>query len=560
MNEELVSLEKQYSWEYINYSLYHDLKKLNHGEVLQNRVAKLIRRQERQLDLLNGISTSFGFERNSPEYYSPNSNLSDLLDELLFREENLLVEYKTMVGIHPSVNRLIRAKEKQIDQLSELQLCFPVEKEDVRQDYSLEEGYRLEKVVDRLTFPTVLTFDDKGNMYVAEAGYAYGATPGEGRILKFATNGKMTEVARGFRGPVTGLTWFEGNFFVAEGGFGKKSSLGCGKIIRLYPDGQRKAIVSGLRTCGDHFTGDIKVGPDKKLYFTVGTATNSAVVGPDNESWLKRDPKFHDTPARDYVLYGRNFASKNPLTPNEEELVETGAFKPFGVPSKEGEVIKGDLYANGVVYRCDMDGSKLQIYADGLRNPFGLGFSPFNGKLYLTDNGADDRGSRPINKDWDNLWEVKRKGWYGWPDFFSGLPATDPHFHVEGKPKPSFLIKNHPRIAGQPVVRFEPHSSSNKFSFSTNKGFGYVGEIFVGQLGAMDGKSGLKVVRVNLKTGQIRDFYVNQKGLNIQDAPKRPVGAIFNPSGDALYVVDFGNMGPREKSAGTGSVWRIVKD
>lgn len=75
----------------------------------------------------------------------------------------------------------------------------------------------------------------------------------------------------------------------------------------------------------------------------------------------------------------------------------------------------------------------------------------------------------------------------------------------------------------------------------------------------MDGRSGLKIVRVNLETGQIRDFYKNNVGLKIESGPIRPVAAIFNPNADQLYVIDFGLMGPRDKSAGTGSVWRIVR-
>lgn len=561
-------IEKEFRWEYVNYALYDYLLKVNSEEKLQSRLASLLRRQESQLFTLQEFGALRGnLPRNYPSQFSPSRNIKDILNELEKRENELLQEYESyrhyflpplrQYGTY--LNELISNKIKQIQDLHELTNCFLGDsRADQRQEYTLENGYRLEKVVDGLTFPTVITFDNQENMYLAEAGYAYGAKPGEGRILKVDSNGEKKVVAEGFAGPVTGLTWHKGYFYIAEGGTGKKADPGCGKITRVSSDGTKKTLVSELRSCGDHFTGDVKVGPDNKLYFTVGTATNSGVVGTDNLSWVKQNPQFHDTPARDYVLKGRNFLSKNPLDP-ESEIAETGAFKPFGVPSKEGEVIKGNLYANGVIYRANLDGSNLQVYADGFRNPFGLVFSP-DGKMYVTDNGADHRGNRPINHDWDNFWEVKENGWYGWPDFFSGLPATNPRFHEEGGPKLGFLLKNHPKLATQPIVRFEPHSSSDKFSFSTNRNFGFVGEAFVGQLGGMGGKSGLKVVRVNLETGQIRDFYVNKKGLELKDAPKRPVAAIFNPKGNALYVVDFGLMGPREKSEGTGSLWRIVKE
>lgn len=561
--------EKEFRWECVNYALYHYLKKVNSEERLNHRLEVLLKIQESQLIILQQMGAACGrFLRNYPSHFASADQILGIVDELLSRENELFQEYRSYriyflsssPHYGPYLQKMISNKRNQIQLLNELTQCFPnyYKYENKRQEYFLEEGYRIEKVVEGLTFPTVITFDDRGNMYLAEAGYAYGAKPGEGRILKVDSNGETEEVAGGFAGPVTGLTWNTGNFYIAEGGTGKEADPGCGKITKLSPDGEKEILVSGLRSCGDHFTGDIKVGPDKKLYFTVGTATNSAIVGMDNLPWIKQNPQFHDTPARDYVLNGQNFLTRNPLDPRGR-IFETGAFKPFGAPSEKGEVIKGELYANGVIYRSNLDGSDLQVFADGFRNPFGLEFSPFNGKIYLTDNGADHRGSRPINHDWDNFWEVKQNGWYGWPDFFSGLPATLPRFHEEGEPKPSFLIKNHPELASQPIVRFEPHSSSNKFSFSTNYDFGFVGEVFVGQLGGMDGEHGMKVVRVNIETGQIRDFYINKRGLNIQDGPKRPVAATFNPKGDVLYVVDFGLMGPREKSEGTGSLWRIMK-
>lgn len=560
-------IQKELRWEYVNYALYQHLRKLNVQSRLDHRIVELENEQEAQLNLIQYVCTMHrSLPRNTPSHYYPPKNIPDIINELLKRENELLQEYKSYRNYFLSNNpyystffeRLAANKSKQIEQLIELEPCFP-NSHDVRQEFFLQDGYRMEKVISELTFPTVIAFDDEKNMYVVEAGYAYGAEPGEGRIFKVSSDGNIKEVAGGFAGPVTGLTWHKGELYVAEGGFERKAEPGCGRIIKVSPSGEKQAIVSNLRTCGDHFTEDVKVGPDEKLYFTVGTATNSGVVGKDNMSWVERNPQFHDQPARDYVLVGKNFVTENPLT-EKDDVVETGAFKPFGVPSIEGETIKGDLYANGVIYRSNLDGSNLEIYADGFRNPFGLVFSPFNNKMYVTDNGADVRGSRPINKDWDNFWEVQQGGWYGWPDFFSGLPATNPRFHQDGEPKPSFLIKNHPKLASQPIVRFEPHSSSNKFSFSTNDRFGYFGEAFVAQLGGMDGKSGLKVVRVNLDTGQIKDFYANKKGLDIKAAPIRPVAAMFSPKGDELYIVDFGLMGPREKSQGTGSVWRIVRE
>jgi hypothetical protein len=97
------------------------------------------------------------------------------------------------------------------------------------------------------------------------------------------------------------------------------------------------------------------------------------------------------------------------------------------------------------------------------------------------------------------------------------------------------------------------HSSSNGFDFSRNPAFGFVGQAFVAQFGdqaPVTGKTlapvGFKVVRVDVSSGIIKDFAVNKGGVNgpasrIGDGGlERPVAARFDPSGAALYVVDFG--------------------
>lgn len=100
-------------------------------------------------------------------------------------------------------------------------------------DVYLEEGYRLEPVAVGLTYPAGLTFDDRGNVYIAEAGYSYGPgkTEGQGRILKLAPDGTMHEVAKDFPGPLTGVTWHRGALYAAAGGF-------PGKIVRVGLDGR----------------------------------------------------------------------------------------------------------------------------------------------------------------------------------------------------------------------------------------------------------------------------------------------------------------------------------
>lgn len=439
-------------------------------------------------------------------------------------------------------------------------------------DVAVPAGYRVELVARNLTYPTGVAFDASGTPFVTESGYSYGEDFTEPRLLKIAADGSHAVVARGSRnGPWTGLIHANGAFYVAEGG----ESEG-GRILRITPGGNMHAIVSGLPSIGDHHTDGPAVGPDGSIYFGQGTATNSGVVGEDNAEfgWLKRHPEFHDIPGEDIVLTGANFESPNIVT--GQGSATTGAFSPFGTRTTSGQVIKGRVPCSGSVMKVPAGGGAVKLVAWGFRNPFGLAFAP-NGKLYVTDNGYDDRGSRPIWGTGDPMFEVHSGTWYGWPDFSAGQPLSKPDFKPPGKAQPQFLLARHPNTPPSPVANLGVHASANGFDFSRNASFGHVGEAFVALFGDQAPKTGkvtnpvgFKVARVDVSSGAVEDFMVN-KGRKTGPASlvggggiERPVAARFSPDGRALYVVDFGVLLMDEKGPhpqrGTGALWRIVHE
>lgn len=275
-------------------------------------------------------------------------------------------------------------------------------------------------------------------------------------------------------------------------------------------------------------------------------------------------------PCEDITLVGLNFETDNPLTEDPDDKAVTGAYKPFGTPSTAGETIPGDVKCGGSILRFAPDGSGLEVFAWGLRNPFGLE-SDRQGRLWATYHGADVRGSRNIFNDPDYLVGIEEGAWYGWPEFFDGEPVTAARFDSPTKDAPAFLWQDHPPLA-EALTTFDSHAAANGLAFSPGGAFGFDGDAFVAMFGsflpATTGinieLSGFSVQRVDMTTGTVEEFannsipgpdYLNQAG-----GFDRPSDVAFGPDG-GLYVVDWGastvgveglKLVPR-----TGAVWRI---
>jgi glucose/arabinose dehydrogenase len=225
--------------------------------------------------------------------------------------------------------------------------------------------------------------------------------------------------------------------------------------------------------------------------------------------------------------------------------------------------------------RVSPDGGAPELVAWGLRNPFGLAFSPQK-QLFVTENGYDIRGSRPVWGGPDVLWKIEPNTWYGWPDFSGGDPISRHRYEHPSMPQPQPVLAELPQKPPQPVTWFGAHSSSNGFDFSRNPAFGFVGDAFVAQFGDMTPSTGkvltpvgFRVVRVDVTHGVIKDFATNKGSRNGPASLlelgglERPVAVRFDPAGTALYVVDFGIMattdeGPKPQR-GTGVIWRITR-
>jgi glucose/arabinose dehydrogenase len=396
----------------------------------------------------------------------------------------------------------------------------------------------LEIAFDGLSFPTSLAIGADGAFYVAESGLPFGGAPPGGRIWRLASDGSRTLLIENLRPPVNGLTLHEEHLYISEGGH-------PARISRFDLDGQRQTLIlDNLPGPGNYHTNMVAFGADGKLYFSQGALTNTGIIGLDayELGWLRRLPHGYDLPGYDIVLSGVNVETANPLSTEENARTQTGAFAPFGERTEPGQRIAAQLPSTAAIMRCNPDGSELELVAWGLRNAFGLGFLP-DGRLLAVDQGADDRGSRPVGNVPDMLFEVRRGAWYGWPDFIGDVPITDARYRPERGSQPTFLLANHDElpVPEKPLLRFPPHTAAVKFAVAPERLQRWAGHLFVALFGdevpmtAPSGpKVGRSVVRVDPSDWSMHPF--------VQHGLLRPIDVCFSPSEGALYILDFGSF------------------
>ena len=447
-------------------------------------------------------------------------------------------------------------------------------------NFKLPNGYIIQPVLWNLSLPTSVAFDNNGNMYVAEAGYAYGGLKPMPKIIKIANDGTMSVLTdRGLNGPINDIEYHKGKLYVSHRGIISTIDL----ATQL-----KKDIIVGLPSTGDHHNNEIEFGPDGRLYWGQGTATNSGVVGIDNYhfGWLQVASDFHDVPGMNITLTGNaTSTTRNPLSQDPNDTGTTGAFVPFGNSTVQGQSIKGETKCNGCIISAKPEGFDLQIEAWGLRNPFGLAFSQ-NGTLLVTMNGADERGSRPIANDTDKIYTIdvtQPPNFYGWPDYFgNGEPVTEEKFHsVRGNQSLQFIMQDHPEVV-KPLSEVQVAAALTQVDFSNSSSFGHHGMAFAAEFGSMIpgthapqevaepvDQIGHKVIMIDPQAGN----YSNFLSLKEHSHLFRPVGVEFNEQEGALYVVSIGKMEVRMTLPNgtplpnpmpwpydnTGIVWKIVK-
>jgi len=472
-------------------------------------------------------------------------------------------------------------------------------------------GYNLQRFVTGLTAPTAHAFDADGSLLIAE-----GERDDEVRIIGFRKDGapfnvwpQEKQLLFGFStpgswrmyGPVGGMVCYQGNIFVSH-----RDADGMGVITALDYHGHHKTIVAGLPAQGDYGVTHLAVSPTKRpLYFGVGTATNSGVVGLDNWAWVRKYPLVHDQPWqaepwRDVALLGYRFDSTNPLSGmfGPSDLAVTAFDQAFNhsnqtrVRAANGP--DGTNKPNGAIYWVSPDGGFPTVEAHGIHNPRGLAINEFD-SIYFTNGGMEMRGTRPVKDDPDALLRLLTGTWYGWPDYTADLQSvSEPRFQPPqellargGYPElrpgidmesshlsdPSrnrdiLLQAAFPSLSGASRIDVVPSDGPFK-EFRRNVIVALRGDRapFATSGRPLADLPGYKVVRVDPATHQVRDFIRNTAGKPRSQAGgnisllERPIDPKFGPDG-SLYILDFGQMEMRGSEEhvipGTGQIFRLV--
>jgi len=214
----------------------------------------------------------------------------------------------------------------------------------------LPSGFHIVKFVEGLESPRVVVISESGNIYVSSRD--------AGTITMVDGNGKKTKVLE--LENVHGMAIHAGVLYYV--------TIRQVYAAPLNPDGtlgMSKLIITDLPDAGQHVDRTLAVGPDNKLYVSVGSTCNTC---------------------------------------EERNRI------------------------NSTMQRYNLDGSGRETFATGLRNTIGFNFKPGSNDLYGWDDGVDWMGDQEQREELNKIEEGKEYGWpYILGNGLKNLYLTPPH-------------------------------------------------------------------------------------------------------------------------------------
>lgn len=301
---------------------------------------------------------------------------------------------------------------------------------------------------------------------------------------------------------------FRASVFVS--GLSNPTALAVGPDHRVYVAQQDGAVdvvaKTGLQTVASGFSAILGLAWYNHELYVSSTGTVGVLIPSNHYTRWKRRVLVSGLPT------GRH---------QNDGLAFLGGWMYLGVGSTCNACAEADQ-RSATIMRFHDDGTHAQVFARGLRNPYGLAIRPGTHQLYATDNGRDDFGDSVP----DELNLIVRGGRYGWPNCWGNHQGS----HCGGT------------IA--PIALFPAHASADGIGFYSGTAFGasYRGDAFVAEYGdTIDGLGTGHVVQVvhfgkRVTVGTFATGFVN------------PLAVAVSPNG-SLLVADWGS----------GMVWRISR-
>ena len=194
----------------------------------------------------------------------------------------------------------------------------------------------------------------------------------------------------------------------------------------------------------------------------------------------------------------------------------------YHVTTDEGDVLANPV--SGAVFRCELDGSQLEVFASGLRNPQELAFNDV-GDFFTVDNNSD-------SGDQARVVHLLQDGDSGWRMYYQYLPDRGP-FNRESIWQP--LHPQQPAYIVPPVANFTDGPSGLAYYPGTGFGDQFNDTFFICDFRGGPANSG------------VRTFRVEPEGASYRFASDAdPIWTIlatdigFGPDG-AIYVSDWVN-------------------
>ena len=327
------------------------------------------------------------------------------------------------------------------------------------------------------------------------------------------------EFARGLEQPTSLALDPFGRLFVAE----------LRGQVKLLEDRDGDGLADGLHAFwsdpDERFVLGLAVAPDGSLY----VAVKGKVI-------VLRDSDGDGRPDEEHVIISG--------LPNRVHQNNGLAFGPDGklyfTNGSTCNLCRENDERSATILRSNLDGSGLEVYARGLRNPYDLAFDG-EGGLWATANEHDlfepaDDGLTPLRDAPEELNYIVQGGHYGWPEC-AGRDLEMAPGGCQGK------------LA--PVAEMAPHSSADGLAYYDEDQFPtpYRASFFVAQYGSdkrSKTEAGRDVVRVEVTPTGGPEAYtatVSEFASGFQ----RPLDLTVDALG-TLYVADFGS----------GKIYRIV--